>query len=228
MTSASSTPIACRRLTDCSPTAIVPPISHAPRRGQIPIEPAAPTVPLLPRSIGSRGCQGPLDVGSGSGQALRSGRVLRSLRRCVCAASEEVRGAIGLRHGVDLRSTGRSLTGQANAATVAPVFIWCDRTARVRRRFKSRCNSTVAALWIRPRRTYRRRSMNQSRRRAACSVEAPQARCRDCSAPPPSRAAASRAGSQFRRPDRASQVRNRPSAGGSGPPTNYQAKKVGQ
>jgi hypothetical protein len=123
VTSASSTPIACRRLTDCSPTAIVPPISHAPRRGQIPIEPAAPTVPLLPRSIGSRGCQGPLDVGSGSGQALRSGRVLRSLRRCVCAASEEVRGAIGLRHGVDLRSTGRSLTGQANAATVAPVFM---------------------------------------------------------------------------------------------------------
>jgi hypothetical protein len=28
-------------------------------------------------SIGSRGCQGPLDVGSGSGQAFRSGRVLR-------------------------------------------------------------------------------------------------------------------------------------------------------
>jgi hypothetical protein len=112
-------------------------------------------------SIGSRGCQGPLDVGSGSGQALRSGRVLRSLRRCVCAASEEVRGAIGLRHGVDLRSTGRSLTGQANAATVAPVFIWCDRTARVRRRFKSRCNSTAAALWIRPRRTYKRRSMQR-------------------------------------------------------------------
>src|SRR6202040_719225 len=56
--------------------------------------------------------------------------------------------------------------------------------------------------------------MNQSRRRAACSVEAPQARCRDCSAPPPSRAAASRAGSLFRRPDRASQVRNRLSAGG--------------
>ena len=75
-------------------------------------------------SIGSRGRQGPLDVGSGSGQALRSGRVLRSLRRCVCTASEEVRGAIGLRHGVDLRSTGRSLTGRANAATVAPVFIW--------------------------------------------------------------------------------------------------------
>src|ERR1700737_5585638 len=64
-------------------------------------------------SIGSRGCQGPLDVGSGAGQALRSGRVLRSLRRCVCAASEEVRGAIGLRHGVDLRSTGRSLTGSS-------------------------------------------------------------------------------------------------------------------
>src|SRR6202030_3863749 len=53
-------------------------------------------------SIGSRGCQGPLDVGSGSGQALCSGRVLRNLRRCVCAASEEVRGAIGVRHGVDL------------------------------------------------------------------------------------------------------------------------------
>ena len=49
-------------------------------------------------SIGSRGCQCPLDVGSGSGQALRSGRVLRSLCRCVCKASEEVRGAIGLRH----------------------------------------------------------------------------------------------------------------------------------
>jgi hypothetical protein len=47
-------------------------------------------------SIGSRGCQGLLDVGSGSGQALRSGRVLRSLRRCVCTASEEVRGAIVL------------------------------------------------------------------------------------------------------------------------------------
>ena len=75
-------------------------------------------------SIGSRGCQGPLDVGSGSGQALRSGRVLRSFLRCVCTASEEVRGAIGLGHGVDLRSTGRSLTGRANAATVAPVFIW--------------------------------------------------------------------------------------------------------
>jgi hypothetical protein len=59
-------------------------------------------------SVGSRGCQGPLDVGSGSGQALCSGRVLRNLRRCVCAASEEVRGAIGLRHGVDLRSTGRA------------------------------------------------------------------------------------------------------------------------
>jgi len=29
--------------------------------------------------------------------------------------------------------------------------------ARVRHRFKSRCNSTAAALWIRPRRTYRRR-----------------------------------------------------------------------
>ena len=77
-------------------------------------------------SIGSRGCQGPLDVGSGSGQALRSGRVLRSFLRCVCTASEEVRAAIGLAlgHGVDLRSTGRSLTGRANAATVAPVFIW--------------------------------------------------------------------------------------------------------
>src|SRR6267143_4501181 len=75
-------------------------------------------------SIGSRGCQGPLDVGSGSGQALRSGRVLRSFLRCVCTASEEVRDAIGLGHGVDLRSPGRSLTGRANAATVAPVFIW--------------------------------------------------------------------------------------------------------
>jgi hypothetical protein len=77
-------------------------------------------------SIGSRGCQGPLDVGSGSGQALRSGRVLRSFLRCVCTASEEVRGAIwlALGHGVDLRSTGRSLTGRANAATVAPVVIW--------------------------------------------------------------------------------------------------------
>ena len=77
-------------------------------------------------SIGSRGCQGPLDVGSGSGQALRSGRVLRSFLRCVCTASEEVRGAIwlALGHGVDLRSTGRSLTGRANASTVAPVFIW--------------------------------------------------------------------------------------------------------
>src|SRR6202022_287597 len=70
----------------------------------------------------SRGCQGPLDVGSGSGQALRSGRVLRSFLRCVSTASEEVRHAIGLGHGVDLRSTGRSLTGPANAATVAPVF----------------------------------------------------------------------------------------------------------
>ena len=66
-------------------------------------------------SIGSRGCQGPLDVGSGSGQALRSGRVLRSFLRCVCTAAEEVRGAIGLAlgHGVNLRSTGRSLTGRA-------------------------------------------------------------------------------------------------------------------
>ena len=64
-------------------------------------------------SIGSRGCQGPLDVGSGSGQALRSGRVLRSLRRCVCTASEEVRGAIGLRHGVDLRSTRREPNGSS-------------------------------------------------------------------------------------------------------------------
>jgi len=53
-------------------------------------------------SIGPRGCQGPLDVGSGSGQAVRSGCVLRSFLRCVCAASEEVRGAIGLAlgHGV--------------------------------------------------------------------------------------------------------------------------------
>jgi len=75
-------------------------------------------------SIGSRGCQRPLDVGSGSGQALRSGRVLHSFLRCVCTASEEVRDAIGLGHGVDLRSTGRSLTGRANAAIVAPVFIW--------------------------------------------------------------------------------------------------------
>jgi hypothetical protein len=67
-------------------------------------------------SIGSRGCQGPLDVSSGSGQALRSDRVLRSFLRCVCTASEEVRGAIGLAlgHGVDFRSTGRSLTGRAN------------------------------------------------------------------------------------------------------------------
>src|SRR6266404_5227665 len=75
-------------------------------------------------SIGSRGCQGPLDVGSG--QALRSGRVLRSFLRCVCTASEEVQGAIGLAlgHGVNLRSTGRSLTGRANAATVAAIFIW--------------------------------------------------------------------------------------------------------
>jgi hypothetical protein len=75
-------------------------------------------------SIGSRGCQCPLDVGSGSGQALRSGRVLHSFLHCLCTASEEVRGAIGLGHSVDLRSTGRSLTGRANAATVAPVFIW--------------------------------------------------------------------------------------------------------
>src|SRR5207302_8566105 len=82
-------------------------------------------------SIGSRGCQGPLDVGSGSGQALRSGRVLRSFLRSVCTASEEVRHAIGLGHGVDLRSTGRSLTGRANAATVAPVFIWLSHPARV-------------------------------------------------------------------------------------------------
>ena len=62
------------------------------------------------------------------------------------------------------------------------------------------------------------RSMNQSRRRAACSVEAPQARCRDCSAPPPSRAAANRAGSLYRRPDRASQVRNQLCARGCVPP----------
>jgi hypothetical protein len=73
-------------------------------------------------SISSRGCQGPLDVGPGSGEALRSGRVLRSFLRCVCTASEEVRGAIGLGHGADLRSTGRSLTSGANAATVAPAF----------------------------------------------------------------------------------------------------------
>src|SRR6267142_3302635 len=38
---------------------------------------------------------------------------------------------IGLGHGVDLRSTGRSLTGRANAATVAPVFIWLSHPARV-------------------------------------------------------------------------------------------------
>ena len=82
-------------------------------------------------SIGSRGCQGPLDVGSGSGQALRSGLVLRSFLRCVCTASEEVRGAIGLAlgHGVDLRSTGRSLTGRANPATVA-LSSYGDRTPR--------------------------------------------------------------------------------------------------
>ena len=56
--------------------------------------------------LGLDRCQGLLDVGSGSGQALRSGRVLRSLRRCVCTASEEGRGAIGLRHGVDLDQLG--------------------------------------------------------------------------------------------------------------------------
>jgi hypothetical protein len=52
---------------------------------------------------------------------LAMGRMIGTM-----SASEEVRGAIGLAlgHGVDLRSTGGSLTGRAKAATVAPVLIW--------------------------------------------------------------------------------------------------------
>ena len=88
--------------------------------------------PQLARSLdrhpayGSRGYQGPLDVGSGSGQALRSGRVLRSFCAASARRARTVRATdMGLLLDMVLISDqlGGCLTGRANAATVAPVFI---------------------------------------------------------------------------------------------------------